>query len=245
MRTTSNGDPPGHNDPLALFQRRVRRLPGSALDPEVTRATESAAPTRKDRGDIVRWLALVASLLALAVGLVDFSLLVGAVPIPVPGLRAPGQTVSKDTATYAFELDPNGWQARGAAANAISNNTHVFAGQGALEFQVIGLSAKQQAFIYTTTPPAANSDTRVIAHVYAPAGAPALLATIYILDANYTWHSGPYLGLNPGAWTAVAYQIPANARPPVRQLGVMILGVTGSAPYTGPLFLDTVDLQNP
>jgi hypothetical protein len=245
MRTTSNSDPPSLNGPLALIQRRVRRLPSSAFDPDVTRASESATPARKDRRDIVRWLALVASLLALAVGLVDFSLLVGAVPIPVSGLRAPGQPVSKDTATYAFELDPDGWQARGAAANAISNNTHVFAGQGALEFQVMGLTAKQQAFIYTTMPPAASSDTRVIAHVYAPAGAPTLLATIYILDANYTWHSGPYLGLNPGGWTAVAYQIPANLQPPVRQLGVMILGVTGSSPYTGPLFLDTVDLQNP
>ena len=245
MRIISKNDPPGSKGPLAFIQRIPRRVAPNALSPEETPAREGKTEDRRHRPNIMGWLALVASFLALAVGLLDFALLIGALPMPAPGLRAAGQPVPKDTATYAFEVDGDGWLARGTAANAVSNNTRVFAGQGALECQVTGLTAQQQAFIYTTLPPAAKPGVKVIAHVYAPAGAPTLLATVYILDSAYTWHSGPYLGLNPGAWTAVAYQIPANAQGPVRQLGVMILGVAGSSPYTGPLYLDTVDLQKP
>lgn len=259
MRNTRNRFPPGLNGVLAFIHpvgasaagQEAPQAPEATETPEATQAPEvTQASVRKTRAehdhrDMIQWLALGASLLALAVGLLDFTLLIGALPMPVPGLQAAGQPVPKDTATYAFEFDNDGWLARGAATSAISNNTRVFDGQGALEFQVTGVSAQQQAFVYTTLLPAAKPGTKVIAHVYAPTGAPPLLATIYILDASYAWHSGPYLGLTDANWTALAFQIPTQAQAPIRQLGVLILGTTQSQPYTGPLYLDSVDLQNP
>lgn len=247
MRNKHSRFPSGLNGVLAFFQP-VRASAAGREAAEAAKVTQASAHrTRAEQRhlDMVQRLTLGASLLALAVGLLDFALLIGALPMPVPGLQAAGRLASKDAASYAFEFDSDGWLARGAATSAIANNTWVFAGQGALEFQVSGVSARQQAFVYTTLPPAAKPGVKVIAHVRAPSGAPALLATIYILDASYTWYSGPYLVLNVANWTALALQIPAQAQAPIRQLGIMVLGTATSPPYTGPLFLDSVDLQNP
>lgn len=232
---------PGLSDALAF----IHPVRASAADQEATAASARGAHAAHEHLALIQWLTLGASLVALVVGLLDFTLLIGALPMPVPGLQAAGQPVAKDTATYAFEFDSDGWLARGAATSAISNNTHVFQGQGALEFQVTSVTAKQQAFVYTTLLSAAKPGTKVIAHLYAPAGAPSLLATIYILDSTYTWYSGPYLALNAANWTALAFQIPAQAHTPIRQLGVMMLGTIQAPPYTGPIFLDSVDLRNP
>ena len=231
---------PGLNDALAF----IHPIRARAADQEATAASARGTHAAHDQLALVQWLTLGASLVALVVSLLDFTLLIGALPMPAPGLQATGQPVAKDTATYAFEFDSDGWLTRGAATSAISNNTHVYQGQGALEFQVTGVSAKQQAFAYTTMPPAARPGAKVIAYVYAPAGAPSLLATIYILDSAYAWYSGPYLALNTANWTALAFQIPAQAHTPIRQLGIMILGTIKSPPYTGPVFLDSVDVRH-
>jgi hypothetical protein len=250
MRIDRKRFPRSANGSLAFIRPRA----ASAPSPEATKAIKAThttqagsreIPAGRGRPNIVQWLSLGASLLALAVGLLDFTLLIGALPMPVPGLRAAGQPALKDTATYAFEFDNDGWLTRGAAANAVSNNIRVFAGEGSLEFQGMGVSAQQQAFIYIAMPTAAKPNMKVVAHLYTPSGAPPLLATIYVLDASYTWYSGPYLGLNAGNWTALAYQISAKAHAPIRQLGLMILGTAGATPYTGPLYLDSVDLQKP
>lgn len=241
MRIPSKKYPLGFKGPLAFIQQSA----ASASQPNATPANGNEPLAKPDQSGMLQWLALGASLLALLVGLVNFALLIGALPIPIPGLRAAGVSVSKDTATYGFEFDNNGWLARGVAANAVSNNIRVFAGQGALEFQTTGITAQQQAFVYTTTPPGAKPLTKVIAHIYVPAGAPPLVATIYGLNSSYAWNSGPYIGLNAGGWTALAWQIPANEQTPVRELGVMIIGTAGSSPYSGPLYLDSVDLQKP
>jgi hypothetical protein len=190
------------------------------------------------------WLVLVVSLIALAVGILDFALIVGAVPVPVPGLRAPGELASIDTATYSFERSTDGWLARGAAANAVASDAQAFAGRDSLEFQVTNLSAATKAFAYISLPPPARPNTRIVAHLYVPAGGPTLLATIYALDRSWAWHNGQFFALSPGQWTATTYQIPAQTHAPIRELGVMILGTKGYPPYSGPLYLDSVDLQN-
>lgn len=220
--------------------------PSSVVNALRSRPSQARVAERFDwRGPRPRlqWIALGASLIAMIVSLLNFALLVGAVPMPVPGLRTAGISIPKDTATYGFEYDNNGWLPRGAASSAVANNTHVFAGQGALEFQATALTSKQQAFVYTTMPQIAKTGVKVVAHLYVPTGAPPLLATTYGLDSNYAWNSGPYIALNPGVWTAVIWQIPAHTRLPIRELGIMILGTDGAAPYTGPLYLDSVDLQ--
>lgn len=233
-----------HPDISGLFTR----TPSSVMNALRSRPSHARISDRFDwhgPQSRLQWIALGASLIALIVSLLNFTLLVGALPMPVPGLRASGITIPKDTSTYGFEYDNNGWLPRGAASSAVANDIHVYAGQGALEFQVAALTSKQQAFVYTTVPPLAKAGVKVVAHLYAPAGAPPLLATIYGLDDKFGWNSGPYIALNPGVWTAVIWQIPAQTHLPIRELGIMILGIDGTAPYTGPIYLDSVDLQRP
>jgi hypothetical protein len=50
--------------------------------------------------------------------------------------------------------------------------------------------------------------------------------------------------LTPGQWTAVAYEVPAQVRLPIRELGLMILTGKGVRHYSGPLYLDSVDVQH-
>ncbi len=230
------------------FNSLFTHAPSSVVNALRSRPSQARLSERFDwRGPQPRlqWIALGVSLIAIIVSLLNFALMVGALPMPVPGLRASGLTIPKDTATYGFEYDNNGWLPRGAASSAVANDTHVYAGQGALEFQVAALTSKQQAFVYTTMPPGAKAGVKVVAHLYVPTGAPPLLATIYGLDNNFAWNSGAYIALNPGIWTAVVWQVPAQVHLPIRELGVMILGIDGPAPYTGPLYLDSVDLQRP
>jgi hypothetical protein len=183
------------------------------------------------------------SVLALLVGILDFALIVGAVPIPVPGLVANGQQQRKDIATYSFEAGTNGWTTRGAATNAVTSDVHAFSGHQALEFQVTDVSTSHQAFVYVARVPDARPGTTVVAHLYVPAGGPTLVTAIYALDKSYAWHSGPYPAAKPGEWTAVTYKIPQSIPKPVRELGLIIVGIAGQPPYTGPLFLDSVDLR--
>lgn len=183
------------------------------------------------------------SLAALLVGLLDFALIIGAVPIPVPGLRAPGDTTAADTATYSFEHGAGNWTVRDAASNAAVSATQAFAGHTALQFQVSGLSDATQAFIYLPQPADAKPGTRIVAHIYVPVSAPALVGTVYALDGAWQWHSGAYPGLTPGQWTAVTYQIPRQTPGPIREIGLMVVGAKGAQAYTGPLYLDSVDLE--
>lgn len=240
MPVTHENRPPGLQHGPLTFIRRVAASPAGEAAPPVAR--DEAASLRKT--DWTRLAVTAASLVALAVSLLDFALIIGAVPVPIPGLRAQGQSSSVDRATYSFEQGTDGWAARAAASGAVSNDLHVFAGQGALEFQVKDLSATQHAFVYTTQPADARPGTSIVMHIYTPAGAPQLLAAIYLLDKSWAWHNGPFPTLSPGQWTAVIYRIPPDAPAPIHELGAMIIGVSGSAPYTGPLFLDSVDLRN-
>jgi hypothetical protein len=203
-----------------------------------TAAPDEARPavtTAPPQADWRLWLALAVSLLALGAAIVDFALIIGAVPIPVPGLRSQSQTTIADTA---------GWTTRGAATNAAVIDAHVFAGRQVLEFRVTNLSRASSAFVYTPLPLNARHHTQIIAHLYVPAGAPLLVGTIYLLDKSWKWYNGPYPVLTPGRWTAVAYAIPARARLPLRELGVVTLAGKGVAPYSGPLYLDSVTVQH-
>jgi hypothetical protein len=230
------------NRPIAPV--RARPVQGAVSRSDTAVPDESpAVTTAQPRSDWRLWLALAVSLLALGGAILDFALVVGAVPIPVPGLRAQGEAAVGDTATYSFENDANGWATRGAATNAVVSDTHVFAGRRALEFQVAKLSGTRRAFIYRTLPAIATRQTQIVAHLYVPAGAPLLLATTYVLDKSWKWYNGPFPVLTPGQWTAVSYEIPAQAQLPIRELGLMILAGKGSMPYSGPLYLDSVDVQ--
>jgi hypothetical protein len=216
----------------------------SRFDAAVRDEARPAVTTARPQADWRLWLALALSLLALGGAILDFALVIGAVPIPVPGLRSQGQATVGDTATYGFENDANGWATRGAATNAVVSDTHVFAGRQALEFQVANLSRTRKAFVYTPLPANARHHTQIIAHLYIRAGAPTLLATAYVLDKSWTWYNGPFPVLTPGQWTAVAYEVPAQVQLPIRELGLMILTGKGVRHYSGPLYLDSVDVQH-
>lgn len=183
------------------------------------------------------------SVIALVMSLVNFGLITGSIRIPTPGLRTQGETALKDTSTYGFEYDTDGWKSRGAATSAVWNNIHTFAGQGALEIQVTDMDQSQKAFAYITVPPNAKPGSVVTAHLYVPSGAPPMVATLYALDGSWTWSSGAFPALNPGTWTAITYSLPTNLASPIRELGVMVVGVAGSPPYTGVMFLDSVNIQ--
>lgn len=192
-----------------------------------------------------RYITLLAiSVVALVMSLLDFGLISGAVQVPAPGLQAQGTVGLKDASTYGFEFDTDGWQARGAARSAVWNNSHVFAGQGALEVQVAGLTAAQKAFVYVTVPPNAKPGSLVTAHLYIPSGATPLVATVYALDGKWAWSSGAYPSLNPGTWTALTYAIPKGLQGPIREMGIMLVGVSSGQAYTGPIFLDAVNIQS-
>ncbi len=189
-------------------------------------------------------LVLAVSMVALAVSLLDFALIVGAVAVPIPGLRTQAANMSADTATYGFELGTDSWVTRGMAANAISSDTQAFAGHRSLEFQVTNVSDTQKAFVYCALPANTKPATFVLAHVYVPAGAPPLLAAVYVLDNSWTWQNGPFPTLAGGQWTAVTFQIPQSAHTPIRELGLIIVDTKGFPPYTGPLFVDSIDIHN-
>jgi hypothetical protein len=140
--------------------------------------------------------------------------------------------------------DTAGWATRGAASNAAVLDGHVLTGRQVLEFRVTNLSPASAAFVYTPLPLNVRHHTQIIAHLYVPPGAPMLVATVYLHDRSWKWYNGPYPVLTPGQWTAVTYAIPARAQLPLRELGVMILTGKGVAPYSGPLYLDSVDLQH-
>ncbi len=213
---------------------------GTTTFAALLRRASASARTYSDK----RYLVLLAiSIVALLVSLINFGLIAGALRIPTPGLQVQANASLRDTATYSFEFDTDGWMARGAATVVVWNNSHAFAGQGALEAQVAGLTQTQKAFIYITMPPAARPGSTVIAHLYVPSGAPPLIATVYALDGSWAWSSGAYPSLNPGDWIAVSYVLPRTMAAPIRELGVMIVGVAGNPPYTGPVFLDAVNIQ--
>src|SRR5438270_10878925 len=218
-----------------------------AMSRSDTAAPDDESPTVTTvypQADWRLWLALAVSLLALGGAIVDFALVIGAVSIPVPGLRSQGPATVADTATYSFENNANGWATRGAATNAVVSDAHVFAGRQALALQVANLSGTRKAFVYTTLPANARHHTQIIAHLYVPAGAPPLLATAYVLDKSWKWYSGPFPVLTPGQWTAVTYAIPAQAQLPIGELGLMFLTGKGVRHYAGPLYLDSVDVQH-
>jgi hypothetical protein len=194
-----------------------------------------AVTTAPPQADWRLWLALAACLLALGVAILNLALLIGAVPIPVLGFGPWRQTTVADTA---------GWATRGAASNAAVLDGHVLTGRQVLEFRVTNLSHANKAFVYTPLPLNARHHTQIIAHLYVPAGAPLLVATTYVLDKSWTWYNGPFRVLTPGRWTALTYAIPAQAQLPLRELGLMILAGIGAAPYSGPLYLDSVDVQH-
>jgi hypothetical protein len=238
---TDSAVPSNRVRPLAAHpRRRVRRAQdGLLVETPVTGATaDKEEPHRGifDRRRAVRrpsllqwrkwsggkqsapwllWLVLAVSLIALVASILDFALIVGALPVPVPGLRAPGDNVTLDAATYNFEHGTDGWLARGAAANPVTSDLQAFAGHNSLEFQVTNLSATTKAFVYIPLPTNARQNSRIVAHVYVPAGAPPLVATIYILDKHWLWHNGLFPALTPGQWTVVSYQIPAQVQTPI------------------------------
>lgn len=191
-----------------------------------------------------RYVAVLAiSLGALLVSLLDFGLITGRVHVPTPGLQSGSSSRVADTSTYNFEFDSDGWRARGAATTSVWNNTHTFAGQGALEAQVEGLTQQHNGFIFVTAPQMVKPGSTVIAHVYVPAGAPPVIVTLYALDGSWSWTAGAYPTLEPGAWTAVRYSIPTTVKGPIREMGLMVVGAANSAPYTGPLYVDAVNVS--
>jgi hypothetical protein len=223
--------------PRPIAPVKTRRAHG-ALRRSDTAARDAERPavrTAHPQSDWRLGLALAVSLLALGGAILDFALIIGAVPIPVPGLRLQSQTTVADTAN---------WSTRGAATNVVVSDAHVFAGRPTLEFQVTNLSRTRRAFVYTTLAANARHHTQIIAHLYVPAGAPPLLATTYALDKSWTWYNGPFPVLAPGQWTAVPYEIPAQAQLPIRELGLMILTGKGVKHYSGPLYLDSMDVQH-
>lgn len=189
-------------------------------------------------------LVLAFSLAALLVSLLNFALFVGAVTIPISGLRPPGQTAARDTATYNFEQDADGWMARGAAANAVSNNLRVFAGQGALEVQATQITQTRQAFVYLANPPEVKPGSTITAHIYIPTGAQEVVAALYTLDGAWLWHNSPFPALTPGQWTAIVFHLPPTLPPPIRELGIMFVSAQGALPYTGPIFIDSVNVRS-
>ena len=231
------------NRPIAPV--RTRPVQGTVSNSDdVGDDARPAVTTAQPRSDWRLWLAVAVSLLALGAAILDFALVIGAVPIPVPGLRAQGAATVGDTATYGFENDANGWATRGAATNAVLSNAHVFAGRQALAFQVANVSGTRKAFVYRTLPAIARRHTQIVAHLYVPAGAPLLLATTYVLDKSWKWYNGPFPMLTPGQWTAVTYAIPTQAQLPIHELGLMIVTGKGVRHYSGPLYLDSMDVQH-
>ncbi|WIG59802.1 MAG: hypothetical protein OJF49_002549 [Ktedonobacterales bacterium] len=189
-------------------------------------------------------LVLAFSLAALLVSLLNFALFVGAVTIPISGLRPPGQTAARDTATYNFEQDADGWMARGAAANAVSNNLRVFAGQGALEVQATQITQARQAFVYIANPAEVKPGSTITAHIYIPTGAQEVVAALYTLDGAWLWHNSPFPALTPGQWTAIVFHLPPTLPTPIRELGIMFVSAQGALPYTGPIFIDSVNVRS-
>lgn len=189
-------------------------------------------------------LVLTISLVALGISILNSALIAGGITIPVPGLRPQHKTVVADTATFNFETDAGGWATRGAATNATVDGAHVFAGRQALAFQVTNLSSDAKAFVYTTLPAQVRQNARITAHLYTPIGTPPLIAAIYLLDKSWAWYNGQFPVLVPGQWTTVTYTIAPRALLPARELGLMIVGSKGFRPYSGSLYLDSVDVQN-
>ncbi|HZC07744.1 MAG TPA: hypothetical protein VE338_19055 [Ktedonobacterales bacterium] len=217
--------------------------PGSAV--RMGRATFAQGIAYLRTPSNARYVALLSiSVIALLMSLLNFGLITGSLRIPAPGLQTQGATGLTDHATYAFEYDTEAWQARGAATSAVWNNSHRFAGQGALEVQLTALSPTDKGFVYITVPPDAKPGSTITAHVYVPSGTPPIIATFYALDGSWAWSSGGFPAMNPGTWTALTYSIPATLQGPIREMGVMIVGVSGNPPYSGVLFIDSVNVQN-
>jgi hypothetical protein len=189
-------------------------------------------------------MVLAFSLAALIISIANSLAISGNITIPVPGLRVSGPTAGADSATYGFETGPDGWTTRGSASDATSAATRFFSGQRSLQFHVSSLSSSNRAFVFTTNPVPVGQCCRVTAHLYVPPGAPSLFGTVYVLDRGYKWFSGPYPELVAGDWTPLLFDIPNQVQMPTHQVGVMVVGAKGQQPYTGTLFLDSVNLQH-
>jgi hypothetical protein len=192
-----------------------------------------------------RYVAVLAfSLIAMIVSLLNFGLITGALRVPTPGLQTQNVTHLADKSTYGFEFDSDGWRARGAATSAVWNNIHTFAGQGALEVQVKELSQKNNGFVFITAPASAKPGATIIAHIYAPTGTPPIVVTLYALDGSWGWSAGAYPSVNPGSWMAVKYTIPTTLQGPIREMGVMLIGSSNATPYTGVIYIDSINMLN-
>jgi hypothetical protein len=182
------------------------------------------------------------SLAALIISIANSLAIAGDLSIPLPGMRG-ASPASSDHATYNFENGVNGWGARGAASAVVSTSAYAFAGQRALQVHVAAVSSSNEAFIYNAQPASAGQRSQITAYVYVPRGAPALFATLFVLDHGYRWFSGPYPALSAGSWTLLLFDVPPQASLPIHQLGVMIVGGKGQPPYSGAIYLDSVNVQ--
>jgi hypothetical protein len=193
----------------------------------------------------VRYLVVLAiSVAALLISLLDAVLIAGAITIPVPGLHTTTvPPTPADHTTFNFETGLDRWAVRGAASNVQLTETPVYAGRQALAFHVTNVSTTTKAFVFVSLPGLPAHPGRVTAHLYLPLGASPLLATIYFLDAKWQWTNGSFPLLAPGRWTTLSLDIPRQTRLPIRELGIMIVGSQGGHPYTGSLFLDSVNVQ--
>jgi hypothetical protein len=229
----------------------VEERPEEGTDGQAREEPDRITALSRDRSQLsVTWpldlhgrLPLVIGLLALVVGLFDFGMIIGSARVPLLGPRAASQAPIANAPNYGFDSNVRDWAARGAVKPAGMGGP-VADGWSSQAFQAQQLSIANKAFIYSRLPPNIGRHTRLVARVYVPAGAPPLICTIYILGRSWGWFNGPLPLLSPGQWTTVTYLMPKAVRLPVREVGLMIVGLRGFRPYTGPLYLDSVGMPN-
>ncbi len=143
-------------------------------------------------------------------------------------------------AQYGFELDAQGWTARGAAVTrAAVSTTRAFEGTKSLGLELTGTGSGLSNI--SVASPAAGAGKTVTFHLWLPAGGRISAVQLYALEGaagGWRW-TGNYRAastLTAGAWNTLTLTLPANATP-LYELGLEVTAVSGAAAVA---YLDSV-----
>jgi hypothetical protein len=158
-------------------------------------------------------------------------------PTPTP---APTPAPSPGPVAFQFESGTQGWMRWGPLIQGLSSSTiRAFEGKHSLEVKLTGAKGMSKVYVSGASVPAGRT---VSFRVWFPIGSRVSAFQPYVLQGaagGWKW-TGSWIAstsLKAGNWNTVTLQIPAGAVSPFHELGLEIFT---DAPWTGPLYVDSV-----
>ncbi len=149
---------------------------------------------------------------------------------------AQASAANLDVARFNWEDGATqGWFGRGAVTGLAASTVEAYRGGSSLAITFSAIGAINVAVTRTLAGIAAGTPLQM--HLYVPSGTAINAPRIYTVDATGATAFSPPLAVTPGAWSTLAYTIPAQADAPLRAIGLY----APSSGTAGTIYLDSVD----